>query len=228
MDRSSDAQRRILSKAQTWREEEEAKENTLNDYEIAIPTAAKQQNTFGAAANKNFKYGFLSAGQPIRSEFTDPALEQLRVNRRNNIMDATRTFEQKKAKGGSATLTLEQLEAAEADRRLAAGMGFGDKDSRCHAYYSQSKEAKPILAPDAHPQLFPTSTLQFPERSPLSKMTPEQTEHAEEQFHHDIASGIGFGPKHTKFHAYVYHTQFQESNNFYKNNTNSNNATSQQ
>jgi hypothetical protein len=122
-------------------------------------------------------------------------------------MDATRTFETNKTITDNETQdlgkTMEEIEAMEADKRIAAGCGYGSKHPTYHRYYSQNNPSHPIPEPDSHPALFPTSTLVFPTRKPLNAMTPEEKEQSEREWRKSAAAGLGFGRKNAKYFQYL-------------------------
>lgn len=121
------------------------------------------------------------------------------MNRRQGIMDATRTFEA--TDDASTTKKQQHIYDAiqESDRRLASGIGYGTKHPHHYRYFSRSMPPRPASPFDSHPQQFPTAA-PLPPHRPLHHQVGEVAGKVSigerEPYRSMVAPGIGYGPKH--------------------------------
>lgn len=170
-------------------------DRSMNVQDIHHRSKAAASSSFGSEANKHFKFNFLSAGS------VNPANKQtgVRHSRRNNIMDATRTFEHA---DGDPLLSHQEGKTVlnqwtDPETRISSGLGYGNKHLNHFRYLSKARPPRAAEPWNARPQRFPTAAV-----TPLlpvldtTQLSDQQWEQFRAPYKSVIASGLGYGPKH--------------------------------
>lgn len=173
-------------------------DDSMNVQDIHHRSKAAASSSFGSPANAHFKFNFLSAGSVMANN-----KEHGRHSRRNNIMDATRTFSDAEQdpllKNQEGKSILNQWEDPEA--RISSGLGYGNKHLNHFRYLSKARAPRPASPWNSKPQRFPTAggTTLLPTID-TSRLTDQQWEQYRAPYKSMIAGGLGYGPKHKVFY----------------------------